>query len=302
MASTSAVGWLAGWLAGSLTDLLGAALQDAMPQLWFPHTHGPQAHRGRQTQLALIASLAALVVVAVLALAATLAGRGAARRRRQLQWVAADRREQDLPSLLHAHRQQRHSSAAALFHAEHAGAGEAGEAGDVPALSRRGQARLAALLQAELDGQQQRGIELMPLDALPAAHHLGSLRKAVAAGSSLQGGRRGPCPPLPADKAVTGALEAANRSPEDAEPLLSSQHCTTGLDLQAPGSRLAVSASISGSGGRGGGSGRSSSASGTPPTSRQWGLPTDSLKLSSSDLTVGICFACACAALCVAHV
>ena len=260
----------------------------AMPQLWFPHTDRPQARQGRQPRLSVFVSLAALllVVLAVLALAATLAGRRAARRRRQLQWIAADRPARDLYSLLHHNQQQRHSSAPALLHAE------AGEAGDAPMLSRRGQARLAALLQAELGGQQL-GIELMPLDALPAAlaHQLGSLRKAVAAGSSLQGSRRGTRPLLlaAAEEAVAGGAGAADRLPEDADPLLSSGRWAAGLDLRAPGSRLAISAS--GSGGRSGG-GRSSSSSSGPPTSRQWGLPTDSLRLPSSDLTVGNCLCC----------
>ena len=214
-----------------------------------------------------LAVILGMPLLLLLLLGGGIAGQAVWRRRRLRRDAAGGYRpgRQILP---HAwQQQQQHNYALQLAAESHAASGAARE-GSGPQLRLRRQARLAALLREELGSQQQRGIEMLPLDAQPAAlaHQLGSLRKTAIAGAVASAAA------ARAAAAARGAY-VANWVPEEAQQLLGPQHAS---DVE-PLAGLAAAATSAGGGWH---------SSAAAPISRQWRLPTNSLQVSPNQLEV----------------
>ena len=239
--------------------MLPACVHAAMPKLAQLGVSAPQR------RLAVILGMPLLLLL----LGSGIAGQAVWRRRR-LQWVAAGGRRHGRQDLPHAWQQQQQPSHALQLATESHAAFRAAEAGRDPQLRMRRQARLAAWLREELGSQQYRGIEMLPLDAQPAAlaHQLGSLRKTAVAG-----GAGATAATVAAASAAARAAYVANGVPEEAQHLLGPQQAADVLPL--PGLAAAVTS-------RAGGGPRPAAA----PISRQWRLPTKSLQVSPNQLEV----------------
>ena len=262
---------------------LPACVAIEMPKFDPSQVNGAGAPRERNQQQppsTLVAGMASLAVLSAVAVAAV-AGRVMLRRGQPRRAEpGAGQRSHEMHSLLHHQRQRRTSSVAGSSSRERSAAGEGGS----PLLpGSRGQERLAALLHAELGSQQQRGIEMLPLEALPAAlaHQLGSLRKATkSAGAARAAASRAAAAareaPAAAAAAAARAADVANWVPAEAHQLLSAQNAgEIGLEVPPGVNQAGGAPSIN--------EGDDGSA---PPLSRQWGLPTDSLQVSPGHMEV----------------
>jgi hypothetical protein len=257
------------YIKGSAVDpALPACAALAMPNSDLSQLEGTGTLRARTQQQspgALVAGMASLAVLCAVA-AAGVAGRVVLRRGRLRQAEAGQHsHSREMHSLLHRQRQRRTSSAAGSSERNVA------EEGGSPLLPmNRGQDRLAALLHAELGSQQHRGIEMLPLEALPAAlaHQLGSLRTAEkSSGAARSAASRA--------GAAARAADVAQWVPKEAQQLPPTQQAgEVEMDL-LPGVNQA-----------GGMPGIQGGYGSMPPPSRQWGLPTDSLQVSPGQLEV----------------
>jgi hypothetical protein len=215
-----------------------------------PPTAPPQA--GPQ-QLALIVSLAVLLPLGAVAAAAT-AGRLVWRRRRQR---SLERHRHDLQSLLQT---QRPRIAGGVDGGEGEGQGEIelAEQWQRPAVAQaavRGKrAQLAALVGiASLGSSQDRGLETLPRQALPAAlmHQLGRMgqqQRQRPGGGSGAGGRAPAAPPV--------SLASVAGEPNGSHKSSSSSGGSSGIGHSALIARLTKAA--------GGGDAGSGSGSGSP--------------------------------------
>ena len=221
--------------------------------------------------------LAAIMSMMLLLLGSGIAGQAVWRRRRPRR-DATSGNWHDREIMLHARQQQGHQIVVRQLAADsRISSGAAGE-GSESHLRLGRQARLAALLHAELGSQQQRGIEMLPLDAQPAAltHQLGSVRKtAVAGGAARAAPTRAAVTAAAAAPTAAAPQDAANWVPLEAQHLLAPQQASDAEPMPGLGPAAVVPS--------GGGGGHSLAVA---LNSRQWRLPTNSLQVSPNQLEV----------------
>ena len=244
--------------------MLPACVDTAMPKLTATRVAAAAARH----------HLAAILGISLLLRAGGIAGQAVWRRRR-LRLDAVHGYRHELQILVHRQQQQQEQHIGAAH--VHAASGAVGEGSDRQLRLGR-QARLAALLRAELGSQQQRGIEMLPLDAQPAAltHQLGSLRKtAVAGGAARAAAARGAVTVAAPTAAAARAAYVANWVRAEAQHLLTPQQAS---DAEPPAGVGQAAAEPSG--------GDGACCLADAPISRQWRLPTNSLQVSPSQLEV----------------